>query len=79
MGRTKERFKYHRGVTLERGARVGANATILPGITIGEEGVVAAGSIVTRDVPPRKIVLGTPAGVFRPVPEEQLLYRSKKD
>ena len=73
MGRTEERFKYFKGVTMKRGARVGANATVLPGITIYEDGMVAAGSVVTRDVPARKIVLGAPAKVWRDVPEEQLL------
>ncbi len=73
MGRSKERFKYHKGVTLKTGARVGANATILPGIIIEEDGQVAAGSVVTKDVPARKIVLGVPARVFRDVPEAQLL------
>jgi acetyltransferase-like isoleucine patch superfamily enzyme len=73
LGRTKERFKYHKGVTLKRGARVGANVTILPGISIGEDALVAAGSTVTRDAPSKKIVLGAPAKVWRDVPEEQLL------
>jgi len=75
MGRTEERFKYHRGVTMQRGARIGGNATILPGVTIGEEAVVAAGSVVTRDAPPRQTVLGAPARVWRPVPQEQMIYR----
>ncbi|MEE9257519.1 MAG: acyltransferase [bacterium] len=69
MGRTKERFQRHKGVTLRRGARVGANATVLPGVVLGEDSVVAAGSIVTADVPARKIVLGAPARVWRDVPE----------
>ncbi len=73
MGRSKERFKYHKGPTLKTGARVGANATILPGITIEKDGQVAAGSVVTRDVPAKKIVLGVPAKVFRDVPAAQLL------
>jgi acetyltransferase-like isoleucine patch superfamily enzyme len=73
LGRTKERFKYHKGVTMRRGARIGANVTLLPGITIGEDALVAAGSVVTRDVPARKIVLGSPARVWRNVPPEQLL------
>jgi acetyltransferase-like isoleucine patch superfamily enzyme len=73
LGRTKERFKYHKGVTMKRGARVGANVTVLPGITIEEEALVAAGSVVTRDVSARKIVLGSPARVWREVPPEQLL------
>ena len=73
LGRTRERFKYHKGVTLERGARVGANATFLPGITVGADALVAAGAMVTGDVPPRTIVVGSPARVLRPVPEDQLL------
>jgi len=73
MGRTKERFKYHKGVTIKRGGRVGANVTVLPGITIYEDGLVAAGSVVTKDVPSRKIVLGSPAKIWNDVPKEQLL------
>jgi len=73
LGRTKDRFKYHKGVTLKRGARVGANTTFLPGITVGEDALVAAGAVVTKDVPPRKIVVGVPARVWKDVPPEQLL------
>ena len=73
VGRTQERFRHHRGVTMFRGARVGANATILPGISIGEDSLIAAGSIVTRDVAPHMTVLGSPAREHRPVPHEQLL------
>ena len=73
LGRTKERFKYHKGVTMKKGARIGANVTVLPGLTIEEEALVAAGSVVTRNVPARKIVLGNPARVWRDVPSEQLL------
>jgi UDP-2-acetamido-3-amino-2,3-dideoxy-glucuronate N-acetyltransferase len=73
LGRTKERFKYHKGVTLERGARIGANVTVLPGVNIGADALVAAGSVVTKNVPPKKIVLGAPAKVWREVPAEQLL------
>lgn len=73
LGRTQERFKFHKGVTMRRGARIGANVTVLPGLTLGEDALVAAGSIVTRDVPARKIVLGAPAKIWREVPPEQLL------
>lgn len=73
LGRTRERFKFHKGVTMKRGARIGANVTVLPGLTLGEDALVAAGSIVTRDVPARKVVLGAPAKVWRDVPPEQLL------
>jgi len=73
LGRTEERRKHFGGPTLKRGARIGANATILPNLVIGEDSVVAAGSVVTKDVPARMIVLGSPAKVLRPVPEEQLI------
>ena len=73
LGRTKDRFKYHKGVTMKRGARIGANVTVLPGITIHEDALVAAGSVVTKDVPAKKIVMGAPARVIRDVPADQLL------
>jgi UDP-2-acetamido-3-amino-2,3-dideoxy-glucuronate N-acetyltransferase len=45
------------------GASIGANATILPGVTIGAEAMVGAGSVVTRDIPPKAIVMGNPARI----------------
>lgn len=73
MGRTKERFKFHKGPTLKKGARVGAHATILPGVVLHEDAVAGAGSVVTRDVPARTLVVGCPAKFFRMVPENQWL------
>ena len=73
MGRTEKRFKLVKGAHVKKGARVGGNSILLPGITIGEEAFVAAGSVVTRDVPPRKLVMGVPARIVRDVPEEELL------
>jgi acetyltransferase-like isoleucine patch superfamily enzyme len=73
VGRTQERFKHFKGVTVRRGGRIGAGSVTLPGITVGEDALVAAGSVVTRDVPARKIVVGSPARVWRDVPAEQLL------
>ena len=46
---------------VKKGASIGANATILPGITIGEGAMVGVGSVVTKDVPPGVTVLGNPA------------------
>lgn len=50
---------------VKRRASIGSNATILCGVCIGEEAVIGAGSVVTRDVPPRVIVAGNPARVLR--------------
>jgi acetyltransferase-like isoleucine patch superfamily enzyme len=51
--------------TVKKGASIGANATILPGLTIGEGAMVGAGAVVTKDVPPRTLVVGNPARVVR--------------
>ena len=77
LGRTEERFKHFKGITVKKGGRIGANAVILPGIIIGEDALVAAGSVVTKDVLPRKIVMGSPARVIRDVPKEQLIENQK--
>lgn len=52
-----------------KNASIGANATILPGITIGEEAMVGAGAVVTQDVPPKAVVVGNPARIIRYVEE----------
>jgi acetyltransferase-like isoleucine patch superfamily enzyme len=50
---------------VKRGASIGTSATILCGVTVGEEAIVGAGSVVTRDVPPRTTVVGNPARIVR--------------
>jgi acetyltransferase-like isoleucine patch superfamily enzyme len=50
-----------RGVTLRRGARIGGGVTLMPGVEIGEDAMVAAGSLVTCDVAARSLVMGRPA------------------
>ena len=57
-----------RGPTIEAHVSIGANATLLPGVTIGEGAFVAAGAVVTRDVPPETLAIGAPAE-FEPLPE----------
>ncbi|MFY0741932.1 DapH/DapD/GlmU-related protein [Solibacillus silvestris] len=73
MARSKDRFNKFKGVTVKTGGRIGANSTILPGKTIHEDGTVAAGSLVSRDVEKESLVVGSPAKVLRKVPENQLL------
>ena len=52
---------------VKKGASIGANATILPGITISEGAMVGAGSVVTTDVPPHTLVVGNPARFVREI------------
>ncbi len=59
--RAKECLK---GPTIRRGAKIGANATILPFLVVGEEALVGAGAVVVREVPARAVVAGNPARVI---------------
>jgi acetyltransferase-like isoleucine patch superfamily enzyme len=71
MGRTPKQFTTQNGCYIRRGARVGAGSCVLPNIEIGENAMVAMGSVVTRNVPARKLVMGTPARIVKDVPEEE--------
>jgi acetyltransferase-like isoleucine patch superfamily enzyme len=73
MGRTERRRELVKGPTIRRGARIGGGAVLLPGIVIGEDAFVGAGAVVLRDVPPRAVVVGSPARQIRDVPDEELL------
>ena len=55
---------------VKKGATIGANATILPGITLGEYCLVGAGAVVTKDVPPFSIVVGNPAKIIGKIDEK---------
>lgn len=73
MGRTEKRHELIKGATIRHGARIGGGAVLCPGIEIGEEAFIAAGAVVTRDAPPRKVLMGVPARVVRAVSAEELL------
>lgn len=73
IGRTEKRFSAFRGCIIKRGGRVGANSTLLPGIVVEEEGVVGAGSVVTKTVSAQHVVVGNPARFLRTVDSDQLL------
>ena len=67
---------YLKGPILKAGAAIGANVTILPGVCIGEGAFVAAGSVVTHDVPDHMMAVGTPARI-KDLPQEMLKSRRK--
>lgn len=56
-----------RPIVIKKNAWIGAGATILPGVTVGEKAIVAAGAVVTRDVPPNTIVGGIPAKILKEI------------
>ncbi|MBR1799188.1 MAG: sugar O-acetyltransferase [Bacteroidales bacterium] len=60
-----------KSIVVRRNAWLGANVTVLAGVTIGENAIVAAGSVVTKDVPANTVVAGTPAKIIRTIRTEQ--------
>jgi len=66
-------MEYHRNcvesfvapTVIGRNAWVGVNVTILPGITVGEGAIIAAGAVVTKDIPPRTLAAGVPARIIK--------------
>jgi len=62
-----------RGAVLRRACRIGGGAVLVPGIEVGEEAFVAAGAVVTNDVPPRGVVMGVPARNVRRVPDADMI------
>ena len=64
-----------RGATLRRACRIGGSAVLVPGVEVGEEAFIAAGAVVTKDVPARAFMVGVPARQVREVRDEELLER----
>ena len=78
--RSKVRKKFPRTI-IRRGASIGGGATILPGIEIGENAMIGAGTVVTKDVPADAIVAGNPSRVLRfvGVPERSPMLRENEN
>jgi len=64
-------------VRIENGVWIGANVIVMPGVTIGENSVIGAGSVVTGDVPANTIAFGSPCKVVREITDEDLVYYRK--
>lgn len=72
MGRHEKGEELH-GPVFRRACRIGGGARVLPGVEVGAEAFVATGAVVTRDVPPRTLVMGVPARPVREVRDEELI------
>lgn len=64
-------------ITIEDNVWIGANVVILPGVTIGENSVIGAGSVVTKDIPANVVAFGTPCKVYREINEHDDVYYFK--
>lgn len=73
-----EELEFGLPITVEDNVWIGGNATILPGVTIGKNSIIAAGAVVTKDVAANTIVGGNPAQLIRAINEEDKRYWNKK-
>lgn len=65
--RTKELERDYSAIDIGKRVWIGANATILPGVSIGDFSVIGAGAVVTKDIPPHSLAVGVPARVIRSI------------
>lgn len=73
-----EELEFGLPITVEDNVWIGGSATILPGVTIGKNSIIAAGAVVTKDVAANTIVGGNPAQLIRAINEEDKCYWNKK-
>lgn len=69
-------YQYCKKIIIKDNVWLCSNVTVLPGVTIGENSVIAAGSVVTKDIPSNVIAMGIPCRVKREISEEELLQSS---
>lgn len=67
--------EWAKSVTIEDDCWICGSAIILPGVTIGKGSTIAAGSVVTRDVPPRSVVMGNPGRVVKKILEDGTMVK----
>lgn len=70
----KKAYQYNLDVYIDKNAWIGSNVTILPGVHIGENSVIGAGSIVTKDIPANTVAFGNPCRVMRQISEHDDVY-----
>lgn len=70
-------YMYSNPVKIEDNCWIGASSTICPGVTIGENSVIGAGSVVTKDIPANSIAVGNPCKVLRSIDEHDMKYYYK--
>lgn len=68
----KQMLEFGRPIAIGANVWIGGGAIILPGVTIGDDAIIGAGSVVTRDVPPARTALGNPARLCAPTPNGRL-------
>lgn len=73
----KKAYQFNRDVYIEKNAWIGSNVTILPGVHIGENSVIGAGSIVTKDIPANVVAVGNPCRILRQISEQDDIYYYK--
>lgn len=73
-----EELEFGLPITIEDNVWIGGSATILPGVTVGRNSIVAAGAVVTKDVPFNSIVGGNPARLIRVINQDDKQYWNKK-
>lgn len=67
-------YEYNKPITIKKNAWIGGNVIILPGVTIGENTIIGAGSVVTKDIPANVIAVGNPCRILRPITEDDAKY-----
>lgn len=70
-------YQYNLPVRIGKNCWLGAGVTVLPGVTIGDNSVIGAGSLVTRDIPPNVVAVGVPCRVLRPIGERDREFYAK--
>lgn len=75
----RKTYQFNKDIHIEENAWIGANVVVLPGVTIGKNSIIGAGSIVTRDIPSDVVAFGAPARVHRKITDADRIDIKKED